>query len=289
MRPSLTPKISIIIPVYNGSNFLAEAIDSALAQTYKNVEILVINDGSNDNGATEAIAKSYGSKIVYLKKENGGVATALNLGIEKMTGDYFSWLSHDDLYKVDRLQKMLEAVTSKKDLRHTVIASSYIYFDEAGEYPPAVHAGKSPNHPLAYLLMGYINGCSLLIPKELIARTGLFNKKLPTTQDFDYWFRLLRTDCDIVYVPEVLTMSRSHTGQGSKALIDSHVKECDELWTWIMETLSRDEKQKIFGSEEDFFVAVRSFLSANTLYHHATQYARHKELEIKAERFQSEP
>jgi hypothetical protein len=72
------PRVSIIIPVYNGSNFLAEAIDSALAQTYQNTEVIVVNDGSTDRGATRAIAASYGDRIRYLEKENGGVASALN-------------------------------------------------------------------------------------------------------------------------------------------------------------------------------------------------------------------
>ena len=91
------PLVSIVIPVYNGSNYLGQAINSALAQTYKNIEILVINDGSTDDGVTERIAKAYGSQIRYYVKENGGVATALNFGIQKMRGEYFSWLSHDDM------------------------------------------------------------------------------------------------------------------------------------------------------------------------------------------------
>ena len=71
-------KISIIIPVYNGANYLRNAIDSALEQTYDNCEVLVINDGSSDDGATERIAAEYGERIRYFYKENGGVATALN-------------------------------------------------------------------------------------------------------------------------------------------------------------------------------------------------------------------
>jgi glycosyltransferase involved in cell wall biosynthesis len=78
------PLISLIIPVFNGSNFLKYAIDSALYQTYINIEILVINDGSTDKGKTELIALSYGKKIKYFKKKNGGVSSALNLGISKM-------------------------------------------------------------------------------------------------------------------------------------------------------------------------------------------------------------
>ena len=72
------PKVSIVIPVYNGANYMREAIDSALNQTYKNIEVIVINDGSIDNGETDRIARSYGDRIVYVKKENGGVSSALN-------------------------------------------------------------------------------------------------------------------------------------------------------------------------------------------------------------------
>ena len=98
------PLISIVIPVYNGSNYLAEAIDSALAQTYPNFEIIVVNDGSNDDGATAAVARRYGDKIRYYEKENGGSSSAINYGISKMYGEWFSWLSHDDLYMPQKLQ-----------------------------------------------------------------------------------------------------------------------------------------------------------------------------------------
>ena len=98
------PKVSIIIPVYNGAEFMREAIDSALAQTYPHIEVIVVNDGSRDDGATREIALSYGDRIRYFEKENGGVSSALNLGIRNMTGDYFSWLSHDDAYLPDNVQ-----------------------------------------------------------------------------------------------------------------------------------------------------------------------------------------
>ena len=80
----MNPKVSIVIPVYNGEDYVNEAIDSALAQTYENCEVIVVNDGSTDN--TEAIVKTYGNKIRYFSKENGGVSSALNVGIEHMEG-----------------------------------------------------------------------------------------------------------------------------------------------------------------------------------------------------------
>ena len=106
------PRVSIVIPVYNGANYLAQAIDSALAQTYSNVEVVFVDDGSTDGGETERVARGYGDRIRYLRKENGGVATALNAGIEVMTGEYFSWLSHDDLYLPEKVALQVQAAAA---------------------------------------------------------------------------------------------------------------------------------------------------------------------------------
>lgn len=105
---------------------MKEAIDSALNQTYPNCEVIVVNDGSNDNGATEKIALSYGDRIRYIKKENGGVATAVNRGIKEMKGEYFSWLSHDDYYYPQKIEKQIEAIEKSGD--KTAIAHSNFDF-----------------------------------------------------------------------------------------------------------------------------------------------------------------
>ena len=77
-------KLSVVIPVFNIEDYIGKCLDSVLAQTYQNYEIIVVNDGSCDDGKTEEIALSYGDKIRYFSKENGGVSSALNFGIEKM-------------------------------------------------------------------------------------------------------------------------------------------------------------------------------------------------------------
>ena len=99
MAEERVPLVSIVIPVYRGANYMREAIDSALGQSWPRCEVIVVNDGSPDGGETERIALSYGDRIRYIAKENGGVSTALNEGIRQMKGEYFSWLSHDDEYR----------------------------------------------------------------------------------------------------------------------------------------------------------------------------------------------
>ena len=83
------PKVSIVIFEYNGANIVREAIESALAQTYRNIEILVVNDGSDNFGATDRIVKFFGDRVRYFKKENGVVASALNWGNANMSGISF--------------------------------------------------------------------------------------------------------------------------------------------------------------------------------------------------------
>ena len=167
------PKVSIIIPVYNGSNYLKEAIDSALSQTYENIEVIVVNDGSNDNGATDQIAQGYGDKIRYLCKENGGVSSALNLGIREMTGEYFSWLSHDDKYEKGKVQNSVDYLASFKNTENLIAMCGGYYIDANSKRikdmqfdfsKDVVYSGKEV---LQYLLThGVLDACCLLIPKQ---------------------------------------------------------------------------------------------------------------------------
>src|SRR5215471_2056218 len=124
-----SPKVTIVVPVYNGRDYLREAIESALAQTYQNKEIVVVNDGSLDDGGTASIALSYGKWIRYYWKSNGGVGSALNYAIREMSGEYFSWLSHDDLYVGNKVELEVEAV-SRFDIARTIIYSDYSVFTD---------------------------------------------------------------------------------------------------------------------------------------------------------------
>lgn len=211
------PKVSIIIPVYNGANYLREAIDSAISQTYKNIEIIVVNDGSSDNGETEKIALSYGDKIRYFKKENGGSSSALNLGIKMMTGDYFSWLSHDDLYEPNKIEKVVEKIDEKSKDRQIVICGCKL-IDKNGDeifYPKKAIKGKFDRKQMFELLKKgkQINGCGITIPKNIIDKVGFFDESLVYKNDIDYWYRLIILGGEFIFIDEKLVKTRIHGEQ----------------------------------------------------------------------------
>lgn len=223
------PLVSIVIPVYNGANYMREAIDSALAQTYDNCEVIVVNDGSRDEGETDRIARSYGDKIRYFAKENGGVATALNLAIREMHGEYFSWLSHDDVYlpeKVERQIAALQEVENKKN----ILFSDYCHIDSQGRHEDDVRLPDiSAGGMFCYLYENsLLHGCSLLIPAGAFGAVGFFAENLPTTQDYELWLSMSR-GFPFVHVKEILVQSRRHAEQGS-AVIPGHLNEVLELF-----------------------------------------------------------
>lgn len=235
------PKVSIVIPVYNGADFLAEAIDSALAQTYKNFEIIVVNDGSNDDGATERIALGYGDKISYYAKANGGVASALNTAIGQMSGDFFSWLSHDDLYLPQKLEREMEAFLSQGDAK-TIVYSDFGVFTESPEKAVDVALRHIEPEQFRYWITieNALHGCTLLIPRAAFSAIGVFDESLRTTQDYDLWFRMAK-EYRFVHIPEVLVKARNHAGQGSISMAGIALAECNALLTKFTSELTHAE------------------------------------------------
>jgi glycosyltransferase involved in cell wall biosynthesis len=215
------PKVSIIIPVYNGSNFMKCAIDCALNQTYENIEVLVVNDGSKDDGKTDEIARSYGDRIRYFPKSNGGVSSALNYGIANMTGDYFVWLSHDDAFTPTRVEDSIELLKS-----HDLLGKKYIGFT-GGYYADArgtkikdfkhffdrdrIYSGYEAMEKMTEC--GTLYGCNLLIPRSAFDDAGAFDESLRYSQDALMWYRIFLTGYGIISDNHPNVMSRLHEGQ----------------------------------------------------------------------------
>ena len=273
------PLVSIVIPVYNGANYLREAVGSALAQTYPHCEILVVNDGSTDGGATEAIALSYGEQIRYFVKENGGVASALNMGIENMRGDFFSWLSHDDVYMPEKLSHQIDLLSRlSPPPEQAFVFSNFAYISAQGQHLWPAHEGTVPQniHPMLAVFQQCINGCTVLIHRDLFSSVGLF-KALPTTQDYDMWFRMARR-AKFIYSSEITVLSRLHDSQGFRT--EAARQEADVLWLRLLHDITPQEICAFEDSEETFFAhmgKVYGSMACRAAYCHAWSRATARE------------
>ena len=256
------PMVSIIIPVYNGANYMREAIDSALDQTYKNIEILVVNDGSADN--TEEIALSYGDKIRYFAKENGGTSTALNIGIANMRGEYFSWLSHDDMYYPDKIKVQIEYL-SKLSNKNTIMMTDLDGIDEnykkiyqtdyiqhIKQYPPRENSNI---HPIIY---NQTHGCTLLIPKKCFDVVGLFDEKELVAQDFEFFYRAF-----LVFphklIPKILVTARDSSNRQGRRSKKKGDEEYSKLYIKMIENLTDEDINLLAPNRGDFYMDMYYF------------------------------
>ncbi len=245
----MKPLVSIVIPVYNGEDYLQEAIESALRQTYENIEILVVNDGSTDR--TEQIARAYGDRIRYFYKPNGGVASALNYAIREMKGEYFSWLSHDDYDYPEKIELLVGAVLGQKD-KDVIAYCNFTLLDQrTGLFSPYCmedyFAEKDRTNGVFMMIHGRMDGCTMLIPADNFRRVGLFDERLRTTQDYDMWFRMIR-ERRMIHVPRILHVSRVHEKQGSQTLKEFPIEQ-EQLFLHFLKELSTEEMREIWGSE----------------------------------------
>ena len=281
------PKVSIVIPAYNASNYLAEAIDSALAQTYPHIEIIVVNDGSKDDGATERIARSYGDKIRYFHKENGGSSSALNTGIANMTGEWFSWLSHDDLYVPHKVEAQISYLNSldlaEEELYHQVLFSASDLIDGEGRLIRRAdikesrcmqkHVNELPGNeylvaePTRYTF----HGCSCLVHKRVFEEIGAFDETLRLLNDRDLWYRVQIGGYRVHFLPEPLAIGRIHGAQVSKSIGYSyHNPEQDMFWKrsldWLLKNHA-DEKQLFFLFGRNAYLKTRYTDGARAFAH----------------------
>ncbi|ANE46089.1 glycosyl transferase [Paenibacillus swuensis] len=205
------PKVTIVIPFYN-CPYIEQAIQSALNQTYPNIEIVVVDDGSTRHA--ERI-QPYAHKINYIGKANGGTASALNYGIRISSGEYFAWLSSDDLFYPHKIARQMEYMLARN------AQISYTSFDLINEYNAITgrHVATSFRNVIEFYSSLHnsnpINGCTVIMKKQTIEALGYFDENLPFTHDYDLWLRAILTGYDFHYIHEPLTLYRWHSNMGT--------------------------------------------------------------------------
>jgi glycosyltransferase involved in cell wall biosynthesis len=241
------PLVSIVIPVFNGSNFLSFAIESALDQDSKNIEILVVNDGSDDQGKTELIIRRYEKFIRSFNKPNGGVASALNLAVDEMHGNFFSWLSHDDLYDKSKVTENYAKYLECRNPNTIIYSDFEEYFERSKKKYEVKLEHIQPSHFRYWLLKNSrLHGCTLFIPRHAFDVCGKFDENLATTQDYDLWLRMSRV-FDFVHIEKALVISRIHPQQDSHTASILALKECNQLYAKYSLELTDAELREASG------------------------------------------
>ncbi|MFZ5823279.1 MAG: glycosyltransferase [Bacillota bacterium] len=201
-------RVTILIPTYNHQRYLAEAVESALHQTYTDREVVVVDDGSTDR--TPEILARYGRAIRVIRTENGGTPSALNTGIGAARGEWIAWLSSDDAFLPDKLARQLALAAEQPAL--SVIYTDWYVVDGAGRVTDQL--GTPPYRTRRQLIRGLfagcvINGSTTLVRREALDRIGRFDERLKQAHDWDLWLRLAR-DHEFGHVRAPLVRYRWH-------------------------------------------------------------------------------
>ncbi|MBD2771541.1 glycosyltransferase family 2 protein [Iningainema tapete] len=210
------PNVSVIIPTYQRANLVSQAIESVLAQTYTDYEIIVVNDGSTDN--TIEVLEYFGEKITVIHQENQGSAAARNTGIKVAQGQYIALLDHDDIWLPTKLEKQVSYLDSHPKIG--LVYSDTLYFNEKGLLPGS-HAKFFPVPPVlqswTLFVRNTIPTCSVvMMRRKCLDDVGLFDETLPPCDDYDLWLRLVEK-WPIHFLNEPLVHYRRYEGQQSNS------------------------------------------------------------------------
>lgn len=212
-------KVSIIIPCYNHAKFLPDAILSAYNQTYKNVEIIVVNDGSTDNSLyVMQEFKSIFKDLIIVNQENKGLSAARNAGIIESTGKYILTLDADDVISNEFLSKTV----GKND----IVSTYYMIFGSKKGY---IKPKSNPNFN-DFVKRNQINCCSLF-KKEIWETIGGYDEQMKIGfEDWDFWLRATMAGYRVSVVEEVLFYYRKHE---NKSMLSNAIKHYNEIWEYI--------------------------------------------------------
>ncbi|HBQ97955.1 MULTISPECIES: glycosyltransferase family 2 protein [unclassified Roseofilum] len=247
-----TPKISVVIPVYNGEETIKETIQSILNQTFEDFEIVVINDGSNDS-TLEIISTFKDRRLNVFSSENSGLSAARNRGITNAKGEYISFIDADDMWTEHKLEEQLKALQSNS---WASVAYSWTNFvNENGKFlRSGCRINANGDVFLQLLRINFIqSGSNLLVKTKALARVGNFDESLDAVEDWDMWLRLAESYQFVcVPLPQILyRVSSSSTSMSSQVL---KMEQCilqviEKTCNNTSRHLSKDLKSQVFAEQ----------------------------------------
>jgi glycosyltransferase involved in cell wall biosynthesis len=217
MKPHDYDLVSCIIPVHNGEPYLRESVQSVLAQTYRPIEILVIDDGSTDG--TAAALADYGEVVKYLWQPNAGPATARNRGVSEARGQFIEFLDADDLWHAEKLERQRRFLDERPELGYCVTHCQNFWVPELAE-----EAEKFCDHRISKPMPGYVTQ-TLFARRSVFDTVGVFNVTLGHGDDTDWFCRAAEGGVPGELLPDVLMFRRLHPANRSRVLASNSRQE----------------------------------------------------------------
>jgi glycosyltransferase involved in cell wall biosynthesis len=248
-------KVSIIIPVYNSQKFLANSIESVLNQTYKNTEVLIIDDGSTDDSLQ--ILKQYEDKITIISQTNKGLSGAINTGIKNMTGNWMKWFSADDVLYPNAIEILVNK--AKKLPENIIVYSNWDIIDEHNR-KLRVFSESNYNHlenfdfNIRLLDCQQINVNTTLIPSCLFSR-GCLIEELDDPVAIDYQFFLkagILFDTKFHLIPRPLIQYRVHGGQLSHKRILATLSYLSVVRNSVLSRLDVSNREEYLKARKEY-------------------------------------
>ena len=199
--------VSVIIPCFNTASMVGETLDSVLSQTYQNLEIIIVNDGSTDD--LEETIKPYlkNKNIRYLVQDNGGVSNARNNGAHFAKGEYFVFLDSDDMIVSSYIEKCVSVLNENPNVK-VVYSNGWNFGAADGKY-------KYPKYRFRLLLLENIIAPRALIRKDDFFNAGMYDESMRGSEDWDFWISMLENGGDVVLLPEFLFYYRRRPDKSS--------------------------------------------------------------------------
>jgi glycosyltransferase involved in cell wall biosynthesis len=199
------PLVCVVIPVYNGARFLRAALESVFAQTYRPIEVIVVDDGSNDDSGV--IARSF-ADVHYIRQENQGVAAARNKAIEVARGEFFAFLDQDDLWTAGKLKTQIDHLLNNPDLGYTLTQQQF-FLEPGTALPPWFR-----RELLSTVHTGWVLG-TLVVRRTTFEQVGGFATGYSAANDSDWFFSSLAVEIPMAVVPVLLLIKRINEANDS--------------------------------------------------------------------------
>lgn len=208
-----TPKVSVIIPAYKAAEYIGATLKSVFEQTFKDYEVIVVNDGAPDTEETERVLEPYLGRIVYIKQENRGVSGARNTAIRNARGEYVALLDSDDMWEPEYLEIQVAALESDPSI-DVIYPNGVIFGGGPGTGRKCMDLSPSEGEVTFESLI--TQRCTVLTfvtaRRETILRAGLLDEALRSSEDFDLWLRIVKQGGRIAYHRRELARYRSRRG-----------------------------------------------------------------------------